>query len=242
VAASTPTATWAEIEDAVDALLEPLRTRLLGDTAIASAATDLGEARELCSECGERLRAGLAGNPEHRLDDVTAPEEPGNMDVDGSKVRRLREEQGLSLSMLEERSGVSRKTIRAVEQGQRRPVDATIRRLAHSLGVEPRDLVLPRTTRSVDSLGFREFMEAVLAERMAAAAKGVELNRDLRRFGWHFITSYERDDGHVCVLIKRTITGSTPDANTPTEICRRDIFSASGAARAFAAKEAESAG
>jgi transcriptional regulator with XRE-family HTH domain len=144
--------------------------------------------------------------------------------------------------MLEQKSGVSRKTIRTVEQEKRRPVDATIRRLAHSLGVEPRDLFKPRTTRSGESPGFREFMEARLAELEAAAFEGIELNRDLRRFGWHFITSHVRDDGLTCVLIKPTITGSSPDANTPTEFYRRDIFSASGAARAFVANEAESAG
>ena len=50
-----PTATWAEIEAAVDAQLGPLRARLLGETAMASAATDLGAARRVCAACGERL-------------------------------------------------------------------------------------------------------------------------------------------------------------------------------------------
>jgi hypothetical protein len=60
-----PTATWAEIEAAVDAQLGPLRAQLLGDTAMASAATDLGGARQVCPACGERLQA--AGTRRRRL-------------------------------------------------------------------------------------------------------------------------------------------------------------------------------
>lgn len=50
-----PTATWAEIEAAVDAQLGSLRAQVLEDTALASAATDLGGARRVCPACGERL-------------------------------------------------------------------------------------------------------------------------------------------------------------------------------------------
>lgn len=50
-----PTATWGEIEAAVDAQLGPLRAQVLGDTALASAATDLDAARPRCAECGARL-------------------------------------------------------------------------------------------------------------------------------------------------------------------------------------------
>jgi len=60
-----PTATWAEIEAAVDAQLGPLRAEMLGDTAMASAATDLGGARPVCPDCGARLAA--AGPRQRRL-------------------------------------------------------------------------------------------------------------------------------------------------------------------------------
>lgn len=52
-----PKATWNEIEAAVDAQLGPLRAQLLGDTAMASAATDLRGERPVCADCGERLAA-----------------------------------------------------------------------------------------------------------------------------------------------------------------------------------------
>ena len=60
-----PKATWAEIEAAVDAQLAPLRAQLLGDTAMASAASDLRGERPVCPECGERLTA--AGTRRRRL-------------------------------------------------------------------------------------------------------------------------------------------------------------------------------
>lgn len=60
-----PTATWAEIEAAVEAQVGPLRAQLLGDTAMASAATELGTARRVCPQCGERLQA--AGSRRRRL-------------------------------------------------------------------------------------------------------------------------------------------------------------------------------
>jgi hypothetical protein len=45
-----PTATWTEIEAAVDAQLGPLRAQLVGETAVASDATDLrGERRRNCA-------------------------------------------------------------------------------------------------------------------------------------------------------------------------------------------------
>lgn len=57
-----PRATWAEIEAAVDAQLGPLRAQVLGETALASAATELAQERPRCAECGARLvRAGRQG-------------------------------------------------------------------------------------------------------------------------------------------------------------------------------------
>lgn len=60
-----PTATWSEIEAAIDTELGPLRVQLLGDTAMASAATDLSGTRPVCPQCGERLQA--AGTRRRRL-------------------------------------------------------------------------------------------------------------------------------------------------------------------------------
>jgi transcriptional regulator with XRE-family HTH domain len=65
------------------------------------------------------------------------------MEVDGQKLRRARYLQAYSLSDLEERSGVNKSTILAIEQGKRKraPHPGTIRKLAQALGVEPRELL-----------------------------------------------------------------------------------------------------
>lgn len=60
-----PRATWTEIEAAIDAQLGPLRAQLLGDTAMASAATDLHGERPRCPRCDEPLEA--AGPRRRRL-------------------------------------------------------------------------------------------------------------------------------------------------------------------------------
>jgi hypothetical protein len=52
-----PKATWGEVEAAVDAQLGPLRARLLGETAMASDAADLGGERPVCPACGDWLQA-----------------------------------------------------------------------------------------------------------------------------------------------------------------------------------------
>jgi hypothetical protein len=60
-----PKATWAEIEAAIDGQLGPLRARMLGETAMASATADLHGERPVCPHCGERLQA--AGAHRRRL-------------------------------------------------------------------------------------------------------------------------------------------------------------------------------
>ena len=52
-----PRATWTEIEAATDAPFGPLRARVLGETAVAADAADLGGTRPPCPTCGERLHA-----------------------------------------------------------------------------------------------------------------------------------------------------------------------------------------
>jgi DNA-binding Xre family transcriptional regulator len=65
---------------------------------------------------------------------------PG-MEVDAVKVKELRERQVLSLSELEERSGVDRQIIWRIESGyQKGAHQKTIRKLAAALGVEPYEL------------------------------------------------------------------------------------------------------
>ncbi|MDQ3694707.1 MAG: hypothetical protein M3464_13935 [Chloroflexota bacterium] len=54
-----PTASWAAIEAAVEAQVGPMRAQLLGDTALASDATDLTATRPTWPDSGARLvRAG----------------------------------------------------------------------------------------------------------------------------------------------------------------------------------------
>ena len=74
--AEHPTATWAEIEAALDERLAALRGRMLQDAAAASAATDFrgasAERRPRCPDCGEPLLA--VGQEVRRL--TTAHDRP----------------------------------------------------------------------------------------------------------------------------------------------------------------------
>jgi transcriptional regulator with XRE-family HTH domain len=64
------------------------------------------------------------------------------MEVDAVKLKELRERHVLSLSELEERSGVDRQIIWRIESGyQKGAHQKTIRKLATALGVEPYELV-----------------------------------------------------------------------------------------------------
>jgi hypothetical protein len=62
---SHPTATWAEIEAAVETQLGALRAEMLRDTALARDAAALGGRRARCPTCGEPLQA--AGARRRRL-------------------------------------------------------------------------------------------------------------------------------------------------------------------------------
>ena len=63
------------------------------------------------------------------------------MEVDGMKLKELREERALSQRGLAALSGVSPDTIGRVERGDRRAYPSTARRLADALGVEPKELM-----------------------------------------------------------------------------------------------------
>jgi transcriptional regulator with XRE-family HTH domain len=65
----------------------------------------------------------------------------GYTEVDGTKLKELREERVLSVRDLAECSGVSTDTIIALEKGRRKAWPRNVRKLAEALGVEPRELV-----------------------------------------------------------------------------------------------------
>jgi transcriptional regulator with XRE-family HTH domain len=58
------------------------------------------------------------------------------MDI-GNRVRELREEQGLSISDLAERSGLTRNGVSRIELGRRKPAADSIEALAKGLNVAP---------------------------------------------------------------------------------------------------------
>ncbi len=63
------------------------------------------------------------------------------MEVNGVRIRELREEQALSLRALAEISGVTAGTINAIENGKRGAYPATVRKLSDALGVQPKELI-----------------------------------------------------------------------------------------------------
>jgi transcriptional regulator with XRE-family HTH domain len=64
------------------------------------------------------------------------------MEVDATKLRKLRETRILSLRELADASGVSYNTIWFIEAGRRkRTHPRTIRKLAKALGVQPTELI-----------------------------------------------------------------------------------------------------
>jgi transcriptional regulator with XRE-family HTH domain len=64
-----------------------------------------------------------------------------SLEIDGDMLRRLRAENALTLRALAEISGVSYDTINKLELGRRPAHASTIRKLAHALDVEPRELM-----------------------------------------------------------------------------------------------------
>ncbi len=64
-----------------------------------------------------------------------------SFEINGQRLRELRVERALSLRALGERSSVSFDTINKLELGQRPAGLSTIRKLADTLGVEPKELM-----------------------------------------------------------------------------------------------------
>jgi len=67
-----------------------------------------------------------------------------SFDINGQRLRQLRVERALTLRALAERSGVSYDTINKLELGQRPARLSTIRKLADTLGVQPKELMKGR--------------------------------------------------------------------------------------------------
>jgi transcriptional regulator with XRE-family HTH domain len=63
------------------------------------------------------------------------------LEVDTVKLRRLRREAALSQQELAERAGSTQETISRLERGHHDARGSTLRRLAETLGVEPRELM-----------------------------------------------------------------------------------------------------
>ena len=63
------------------------------------------------------------------------------MEVDGMKLRNLRERRALSLRELSDLSGVNYNAIWHIEVGRTGAQPRTVRRLAEALGVEPHELL-----------------------------------------------------------------------------------------------------
>ncbi len=61
--------------------------------------------------------------------------------MDRVQLKRLRQEQALSLRDLARRSGVAYDTINRLELGKQDAQPRTIRRLAEALGVQPKELM-----------------------------------------------------------------------------------------------------
>ena len=67
--------------------------------------------------------------------------DPRFIQVNGSKIKRLRRLNALSLRELGRRSGIAYDTINKLENEQRAAQARTLRRLAEALGVEPKELM-----------------------------------------------------------------------------------------------------
>jgi len=65
----------------------------------------------------------------------------GTIKVDTERLRRLRRERALSQRDLARAAGVGLDAVNRIETGRRDALPTTLRKLAHALGVEPRELM-----------------------------------------------------------------------------------------------------
>ena len=64
------------------------------------------------------------------------------MQVDGAKLRRVRERQLMTQPELSEKSGVMVATISRIENGMQQPRIPTVRKLARALDINPEELLI----------------------------------------------------------------------------------------------------
>lgn len=62
------------------------------------------------------------------------------MEINGMRLKKLREDRALSLRALADKSGVTPGTINDLERSKRGAYPSTVRKLSEALGVEPREL------------------------------------------------------------------------------------------------------
>jgi transcriptional regulator with XRE-family HTH domain len=65
----------------------------------------------------------------------------GYTEVDGAKLKELRENRAFSVRDLAQEAGISTDTITALEKGRRKAWPRNVRKLADALGVEPHELM-----------------------------------------------------------------------------------------------------
>ena len=65
----------------------------------------------------------------------------GYKEVDGAKLKELREDRAFSVRDLAEEAGASSDTITALEKGRRKAWPRNVRKLALAFGVNPRELM-----------------------------------------------------------------------------------------------------
>jgi transcriptional regulator with XRE-family HTH domain len=68
----------------------------------------------------------------------------GYTEVDGARLKELRERQAFSVRDLAEEAGISTDTIIALEKGRRKAWPRNVRKLASALGVEAHELMRRR--------------------------------------------------------------------------------------------------
>ena len=63
------------------------------------------------------------------------------IELDGARLRKLRRERAFSQQDVERITGIAQATLSDLEQGKRGARASTLRKLAESLGVEPKELM-----------------------------------------------------------------------------------------------------
>ncbi len=62
------------------------------------------------------------------------------MEINPTRLKKLREAKGLSVRGLAREAGISTETVYSVEHGKRQPSVRTLGKIARALGVEAKDL------------------------------------------------------------------------------------------------------